>query len=320
MDGFTVQKGNTPKKGARHSKADYSFITSRIIGVEVHCGPVHGTLLYYTDNLISGGANIIIEVMRQSLLDLQELLKNKTDKHENPLDLPREGIFQFDNCKENKNKYVFTYISLLVQQGLFSKIEVFFLIVGHTHASIDQFFSILSKRISKHYFIGSPLSLEYLLCKLVIGKKLSGKSWVNERYKEVPLLVRKISVVYDMKSALKPLINKKIKYYIIPHKFVFEMYHSVCAMQYSIFSTHHKLLPTRPEVMDDIQSTDSLDVALRIFNLVGGEQVFSEACGSLEIDTVFSERNQKALKVVMINNTFGMLNVIHISIFIILGA
>ena len=49
-DGMTVMKGNTPKEGVRPSKGDKNHITCRIIGVEVHCGPVHGTFLYYTDN------------------------------------------------------------------------------------------------------------------------------------------------------------------------------------------------------------------------------------------------------------------------------
>jgi hypothetical protein len=57
--------GDTPRKGNRGLKKDGSKITSRIIGVEAHCGPVHGTMLYYTDNVVAGGANIIIEIMRQ---------------------------------------------------------------------------------------------------------------------------------------------------------------------------------------------------------------------------------------------------------------
>jgi hypothetical protein len=64
-DGMTTVTGDTPRIGDRRSKSDNKVITSRIIGVEVHCGPVHGTMLYYTDNLTSGGANIMIEVIRQ---------------------------------------------------------------------------------------------------------------------------------------------------------------------------------------------------------------------------------------------------------------
>lgn len=57
--------GDTPRKGKQKAKGDVHHITSRIIGVEVHCGPIHGTFLYYTDNMTQGGANIIIEITRQ---------------------------------------------------------------------------------------------------------------------------------------------------------------------------------------------------------------------------------------------------------------
>lgn len=57
--------GDTPRIGDRRAKSDTKVITSRIIGVEVHCGPIHGTILYYTDNLTAGGSNIMIEIIRQ---------------------------------------------------------------------------------------------------------------------------------------------------------------------------------------------------------------------------------------------------------------
>lgn len=62
--------GNTPRQQqrGRKSKKSTHFIASRVIGVEVHCGPVHGTLLYYTDDLTKGGSNTIIEVTRQGKL------------------------------------------------------------------------------------------------------------------------------------------------------------------------------------------------------------------------------------------------------------
>ena len=37
-----------------------------------------------------------------------------------------------------------------------------FLIVGHTHSSIDQYFSVLSKAIDSAEWIGSPISLQAL--------------------------------------------------------------------------------------------------------------------------------------------------------------
>lgn len=62
-----IYVGNTPRQRVkgRGTKGQKNTITSRVIGVEVHCGPVHGTLLYYTDDLTTGGANTIIEVTRQ---------------------------------------------------------------------------------------------------------------------------------------------------------------------------------------------------------------------------------------------------------------
>lgn len=62
-----MHSGDTPWKGYRKSKGDSNHISSRIIGVEVHCGPIHGTILYYVDNLVNGGANLIIELTRQGM-------------------------------------------------------------------------------------------------------------------------------------------------------------------------------------------------------------------------------------------------------------
>jgi hypothetical protein len=299
-DGFSAWKGNTPKKGSRHSKGDTNHITSRVIGVEVHCGPIHGTMLYYTDNLTSGGANIIIEVMRQSILDLQILLQKKKDFCDNPLDVPDHLFLQFDNCSENKNRYVFAYIALLVQEGHFKVVEVFFLIVGHTHASIDQYFSILATAIWLCEFIGSPLALEALLSKKG-GGNLSGCEWDNageiqQDLKAAPLLVKKISVVYDMKKALTPLINFKLKYFSLPYRFKFEMYYACCAMQYSMFSTHKVLLPQRPELVPDLDITESLDCAIEFLSLVGGEKDFLATCGVSDKQTL-STKHQNSLTV-----------------------
>ena len=62
-----MHTGNTPRQQqrGRKSKKSTHHIASRVIGVEVHCGPIHGTLLYYTDDLSKGGSNTIIEVTRQ---------------------------------------------------------------------------------------------------------------------------------------------------------------------------------------------------------------------------------------------------------------
>lgn len=104
QDGMTVMSCATPKVGRlRHSHAG-TQIDSRYIGVEVVCGPVDTFFLYYMDNLIAGGANIMIEVIRQAQIDLAKLLKTFN------LQLPRILHLQFDNCGENKVKTYFTGI------------------------------------------------------------------------------------------------------------------------------------------------------------------------------------------------------------------
>lgn len=55
---------------------------------------------------------------------------------------------------------MFAYLSLLVERLHFEKVYVNFLIVGHTHTTIDQYFSVITKAICSKKFIGSPLALQ----------------------------------------------------------------------------------------------------------------------------------------------------------------
>jgi hypothetical protein len=96
---------------------------------------------------------------------------------------------------------MFTYLSALVELGYFDDIYINFLIVGHTHGPDDQYFSVLSKKLHWARFIGSPLSFEELL-------KIA-----HARPEDRPYLVRRISIIFDMKTALAPFINNSIKYY-----------------------------------------------------------------------------------------------------------
>jgi len=98
------------------------------------------------------------------LIDVIKLL------NEANLEVPEVLDLQFDNCGENKNKVMFSYLSLLVEQDYFKEINVGFLVVGHTHSSIDQYFSVLSKAIQSKTFIGSPLALLNLIkvtCRMI---------------------------------------------------------------------------------------------------------------------------------------------------------
>ena len=95
---------------------------------------------------------------------------------------------------------MFAYASALVELGYFDAIDMNFLIVGHTHSSIDQYFSVLSKAIKSAEFIGSPISLQALCSQA-------------HKDRARPAVSRQLDLCYNIVDALKPYINKKIKFF-----------------------------------------------------------------------------------------------------------
>ena len=116
---------------------------------------------------------------------------------------------------------MFSYISLLIEQEFFDVINVNFLIVGHTHASIDQFFSVLGRAISRSAFIGYRIflhryNIDYLtnlINMICLGSPLSLINLFKEETKETYniLVARQISVYYDFSEAISTIVNKEIK-------------------------------------------------------------------------------------------------------------
>ena len=93
MTEYTCQTPKWDKSSASDMKID-----SRLLGIEVYCGPIKTVFIYRIDALIVGGANIMVECVRQALIDLMKLLR-----HEGLL-CPKTLWLQFDNCGENKQE------------------------------------------------------------------------------------------------------------------------------------------------------------------------------------------------------------------------
>ena len=56
--------------------------------------------------------------------------------------LPPVFFLQLDNTtKQNKGRFVLAFLAILVEHGIFERVYVCFLPVGHTHEDIDQMFS-----------------------------------------------------------------------------------------------------------------------------------------------------------------------------------
>jgi hypothetical protein len=65
--------------------------------------------------------------------------------------LPPVLHLQLDNTsKQCKSKYILGFLALLVEYGVFEKVTLNFLPVGHTHEDIDQIFSRLAVYLRRH--------------------------------------------------------------------------------------------------------------------------------------------------------------------------
>ena len=102
----------------------------------IDCGPEREVLIYDSMEHIPHNPNMIIDALQKTLKFVE-----KRDGGT----LPPTLYLQFDNClRENKNAYVCAYLSMLIERGVFKRIYMSFLPVGHTHDIVDQVNSRLS--------------------------------------------------------------------------------------------------------------------------------------------------------------------------------
>ena len=114
---------------------------------------MYGDLLYESGSSRNTLSNALLQnsiyskcrVYKDAFLSL-----NGSSKNQN-LDfkpLPPHLLLQLDNAaSDNKNCYVFMFLSLLIALGVFITIEVGFLIVGHTHEYIDGTYERMSSNL-----------------------------------------------------------------------------------------------------------------------------------------------------------------------------
>lgn len=161
-------------------------------------------------------------------------------------------------------------MSMLVERDYYATIECNFLIVGHTHSSIDQYFSVIAAAMRRAEHILSPIALMEHVVKRAFTKEGKHKN---------PAVVEQISVVYDIKTALAPFINTSIKFYSIPHRFLFSKPRGIgrAIMQYQIYTTglEDKWLPKIPICADDSSFPDG-EIIPTHFGFVGGRQSMME--------------------------------------------
>ena len=102
-------------------------------------------------------------------------------------------LLQLDNgTSDNKNHYVFMFLSLLIALGVFIIIEVGFLIVGHTHEYIDGTYRRMSSNLKSKDIYSLPEMMDtyhtteekQVFPPKLIDKVYDFKSFLNGYFKE----------------------------------------------------------------------------------------------------------------------------------------
>lgn len=115
------------------------------MGVKIMGAIVHGFAVFAYTHLdhVKSGANATIDVLVRVL----QAYKGEREK------LPCKLYLQLDNTvKQCKNRYLMSFLAMLVEHGIFRECVVSFLPVGHTHEDIDQLFSRFAVALRKADF------------------------------------------------------------------------------------------------------------------------------------------------------------------------
>lgn len=138
-DGFDQSRCGLPSFFASaHDVASLLRMPMHVMGTLDHG---HGVLVQLVHPACKQGANVTIEAIHRAIV--ARVANHGLDG------LPPHLYMQLDNTsKQCKNRFVLAFLAYLVHIGVFSVVTVSFLMVGHTHEDIDQFFSRLSKALT----------------------------------------------------------------------------------------------------------------------------------------------------------------------------
>jgi hypothetical protein len=223
IDGMDQSKTNVPLLSKKTSD---KTVGHRLIGVKVHGV---GNYVYILDDTVPGGANLMVEVLRGTLLKLEE--QGKLPPNNPILNL------QMDNCSENKNKVLFGFLSDLVSRKVFSEVYVGFLMVGHTHEDIDQLFSVIAAWLRKHETIcPDPPSLrDAIIAAFANSPKL--------KFQIPHVFFLHALELFDYDKFYDGFMNKTLCYYSKPHQFRFKTFDGVTLCHYKMWAVDAQYLP-----------------------------------------------------------------------------
>ena len=164
--------------------AEAEQLKFKTVGMHVH--GIGGYYLYVADPTLPGNANLNLECLHLTLLDLQRRSTLPIEQNGLPR-LPSELTIQVDGASDNKSQVVFMYAEWLVRMRVFASVVISFLLVGHTHNDADQDFGPLTFTLRKRFIKQLPDYLE--ACRTA--------------YKKPPQQVHHVQSVHDFVAWLK---------------------------------------------------------------------------------------------------------------------
>ena len=201
-----------------------------------------------------GGSNSVCEVICR-IVDLMG--ENR----------PPHFFIQVDNCSENKSKTFLGLADKLVEDGMFESVQINYLMVGHTHEDIDQWFSVFSKAIHREDI-------------WTVSQMFNLLQTVSENDEINPDMVY-CSSRHDFKRWLDPCVDPELSGYCrdpAPHEFKFAKIGGRVLMRYKPWSRSETYQPTECEgikVLVKNLTWDSLCYDAFDFKFDEGEQCLS---------------------------------------------
>ena len=142
VDGMDQSKLITCIPHTKVPQKDVSnFLETKITGVLVHGKRFNA---YISEPQVPSDSNLNLTRIHSTLVKL------KRDAPAAGGVLPRKLYLQVDSGSKNKNKWIISYLSLLIEIGMFDRIKMNFLPAGHTHEDIDQAFSRIAVHLNRH--------------------------------------------------------------------------------------------------------------------------------------------------------------------------
>jgi len=231
------KKTNCPSLGGSTTK-DEAPLKLRVIGVKVHGIRNYA---YIADQNVPGGGNLITEVLRLTLNDLE--MKGELPSEEPVLYL------QVDNCGENKNRNMFAFLVDLVRRGIFAKVKAGFLMVAHTHEDIDQLFST----VSTHFKC-------FTTCCPDPNSLYEEIKNAFKDFKHKPtVVVLNPRQIFDYKKLYSFVIDPNIKHHQEPHQFVMKNISGSVLLRYKFWANSSFWLPMATKVP---QISSTADITL----------------------------------------------------------